>query len=29
MRSWGQRAEEGQGPDGHGWAYTFEERLET
>jgi hypothetical protein len=25
----GQRAQDGQGPEGHGWAYTFEERFET
>ena len=25
----GKRAKDGKGPDGHGWAYSFEERLET
>ena len=25
----GQRAEDGKGPDGHGWTYTFEDRIET
>ena len=25
----GQRAQDGKGPEGHGWAYTFEERFET